>query len=740
WASVLLFTVSCVGVGHLLLRRVFRVGELLLAETWLSSMAVGMACFVVAIYAAGAVGAFHPALSLLLPAACIGASYRDIKSLAVRTFLDLTAPSEQTRVVALIRKAATIWAFIGLGVIYLIALTPDTISLDSAWYHLPVAHDYVRAGRLIPFPSEYNRAFPQMNSIVYTWAFLLPGITHPLDWMLALHIDYSMIIWKAIGVAAGVEYLLGDRRVRGIWTGFFLFPMVFTFANAVTAGPEHISGFWAIPLFLATARMLKDFSLRWAALLGVISGGAILSRYQSVYMIAACGSMIMARWGWLLYQRGRGRPTVDLRRLWQGPLLVIGLGLLVSSPHFIKNIVFYGDPVYPFMMSVLPGSHPSHPEAVSFFKSTLGDPGNRPKFHGFERISAAFRIFFTFSFQPHHVVVKQDWPIFGSLFTLLMPCVAFIRSPGRILLGIYCCFVVIAVWCNLYLQTRYLNTASTIFAATGLALMVRVWELGRSSRVALSLLVMFQVIWQGDAATYSGDEPITSSIKLIRSGWAGELEPEARYPYWRGFAGITAATPEDAQILVRGPRTILGLDRFCHRDVQSQQGNFYYAPLRNSAELWQHYRERGITHLVHKRNSGYAGTLQSAVLYADLVTRQAMPVQSFGAWQLVELSPTPPIAPEDFVVAVIGVRSGYPDGVFDVRDLTLRGKLDRRRPDSAKPTKLAKTKQDVVRLAKDAHVLVVGPDAPKKELKVTIDSGFTRFEEINDVVIYVKKG
>ncbi len=745
WLYVAVYSCSCVGVGLVLLRRAFRVPESAVLESWLLGMAAGQAAFVVSLYGFGAIGAFHPAMSIALPILCLAVGWRDLVRLVGRTVSTVRERRADGTVFGdLTVKVASAWALLGLAIIYIIGFTPATISLDAAWYHLPVAHDYVRAGGLIPFPSEYNRNFPQMNSIVFTWAFMLPGMEHPFDWMMALHLDYSMILWKALGVAVGAHIMLGESRTRGLWTGFFLFPMVFTFANSVSGGPEHFSGFWTIPMFVATLRMLKDLDPRWCAILGVFAGGAILSRYQSVYMIAACGAFIAARWVWLLVADLRGQSIVPRKRLWIAPLLVIGLGSAVAAPHFIKNFVFYGDPLYPFLVDKIPGVHPTHPEAVAFFKSTLGSEGARPKFQGLGRVAAGFQYFFTFSFRPSNVVVKQLWPFFGSLFTLLLPCALFVRSPGRIWIGIGCCFVVISVWCNLYLQTRYLNTASTIFAATAVALIVRVWELGLLARVMLVPLVLLQAIWGLDSATYTGDGPIISTLKLARSGWAGKLDPEARYPWWRGFKRVTEATPEDAQILVRGPRMHLGLDRYAHRDVQSQQGNFYYGPLRTAQELWQHYRERGITHVLFKRNHDYAGTLQSSVLFSELVARQGMPQQKFGAWDLVELAPEPPIEAGPLDVLVLGVAAPYSDGVYQVEDLTVRkspkpAKGAKRSTRETVPprTPIANTNEAQAALP-STEVVVVG-DAQMPSFKTALKSRFELFGKIGEVSLYVRK-
>ncbi len=47
---------------------------------------------------------------------------------------------------------AVIFGVAGVIFVYLGAFTPDAINFDSSWEHIPIAVDYARAGRLIPFP------------------------------------------------------------------------------------------------------------------------------------------------------------------------------------------------------------------------------------------------------------------------------------------------------------------------------------------------------------------------------------------------------------------------------------------------------------------------------------------------------------------------------------------------------------------------------------------------------------
>lgn len=739
WAYVALYTLACVGIGHAVLQRVLRLSDPPLLETWLFSMGLGLTVFVLSLYVLGSVGGLQPALAIGLPVLSVAGCQKRLGGLLRRTIAELRTPVASTLAETIVRRLATAGGLIAFAILYAIAFTPEAISYDAAWYHLPVAHDYARLGRIVPFPSDYNRALPQLASLVYAWGFLLPGIEHPFDWMMALHLEYSMVVWKAIGVSVGAQWVLGDVRRRGLWAGYFLFPLVFAFGHSVVGGAEHFGGFWSAPMMVATGRLLRDFDLRRCALLGIFAGAAILTKYQAIYMITACGGAIAVRWLWLVVHRGPEQRAIGWARMWRGPLLVIGIAALVAAPHFVKNAVFYGDPLYPFLQSAFPDTHPTHEHAQRLFSDMLGDPDNRPMERGADRIWHAIALFFEFSFSPHYASGIQRWPVFGCLFILLMPCALFVRDSRRIWFGIWCAFAVIAVWGNTYMTDRYLNAVVPVFAAVTVALLVRVWELGRPARIALVPLVGLQLAWNADAPVYSGNEQIAATMKLARSGWEGRLDPEQRYPYNAIFQKITAATPEDAQILLRAHQAV-GIDRSVHRDVQWQQANFYYAPLRDAAELWQLYSDRGITHLLYKRDDHYAGTIQSSVLFAALVHRSKMPVQKFGGWQLVALSPAAPPASQPMNVAVFGLRRFYPDGLYQVEDLDVYGRMDRRKRERPKPRVALDDDVPATELIGRAEAIVLGDDEKlESDVRAKVSRDFQKVDALDGATIHLRR-
>lgn len=743
-----LFQLACVTLGSRLLARIMQERALPLLESWIASMGLGLVVFVAAMYVAGALALFITPVAVALPVAMLAIGHRAGLALLRRTADQWPAVQEATLATRMFRTAILLAGFVGVALIYGIGFSPDAISFDAQWYHLPVAQDYARTGRIIAFPGDYNRSFPHLSSIVYTWGWLMPGMSTPLSWMMALHLEFAMVVWKLVGIAALAQWMLADHGRRGLWVGLMLFPAIFAFGNTVGGGAEHFLAFWAAPMLTSTVRMLEDdFDPRHAILLGCFAGGATSTKYQAIYMVAACGTLIAARWVVVVLVHVRASspqhrfPPALLRRLWLAPLLIIGFTCLVSAPHFIKNTILYDNPLYPFAQDLF-GGNPTHDRAAELWRTMLGEEENHPAARGTGRLWWTFEIFATFSFVPHYTVGwVKPWPLFGSLFTLLVPCALLLHKSGRIWIGIWCGFVVVAIWGNTYLTDRYLNAAVPVFAATTVALLVRLWALGPIARLGLVPLVGIQLLWSADTAMYSGEKLLGRTMAIWASGWNERTDDDLRLARFEDFTAITAATPADARVLLRGSRPSLGLDREVWLDLQWGQSGLYYEPIRDGAELWQLYRDRGITHLVWRRDVHYSGTMQSSILFAELIARSGVKRTRFGEFDLVTLPSEPP--PASTPLMVLGLRQRlYADGLYRVEDLHAFGRHSAKEREHVPPRVAVDQKDEaavIVALGRADVVALGRPVRASKLVRRELERAFDRFESLDTVEIWLRK-
>ena len=127
------------------------------------------------------------------------------------------------------------------------------------------------------------------------------------------------------------------------------FPGLFLYDSSLITGADHILAFWAPALGLALVRMGRRFTVREAVLAGALTGATILTKYQGSYFFVPIALLVL----FLAIRFRRIRPAVA----W-------GLACLtVSSAHWLKNWIFYGDPFYPLLHKYLE-VHPFHEGAA----------------------------------------------------------------------------------------------------------------------------------------------------------------------------------------------------------------------------------------------------------------------------------------------------------------------------------------------------------------------------------------
>ena len=670
WSYVGLFSAACASVGHAALTRWLRVQHLPPLEAAVQSMAVGVVGFVLAMYVAGALGWYTTGFAVALPVVMLAATGRD----GLRMLRDLLAEARRADPARL----RTTWlAAVGalcVGIVYLGAFTPDSLNYDSTWCHLTVAQDYARAGRIVPFPADYTKNVPQLASLIHTWGWLLPGLDAPLRWMLVLHNELGLFLWTLAGVAAGVRRLVDDQTLRGTWASFFLFPVIFVYDHNLGGAADHICAFFAVPILLATLQVCANFSPGNSVLLGIVSAGAIATKYQAVYLVLPAVLVVGGVWSLRVTQHVRARrpgsanlqPSVSLARLVRSPLLFALAGAVCVSPHFIRQTVFHHNPFYPFLQNVLTSSKPTTPDAAFLFSQTITDQNWVPKGGLWERLRNAGLLMLQFSFVPHYSFTGQS-PMFGSLFTLLTPMICFVRERWRLLVALFLANVALLIWALVYNVDRNLQVFMPVMICATTALIIKCWQLGALARLGLVPLVALQVVWGADAAFYNGHDRMSSALSLIRSGYEGRSHTRFR-DYRHDFLAIGEALPPNARVLLHTSHQSLGIDRDIVLDWIGYQAYITYDHVHTPRELYDYYRARGITHLLHMAGVRPAGTRQEEVLWDAFIQRYARSIGSYGGYKLLAMPDKPPPVTAPYRVAVIDL-PGYSDGIYPIERL-----------------------------------------------------------------------
>lgn len=726
WGYGLLFNVALVCLGFVIVHRLCRQRALPPLELLVMSAAAGAVGFSTAMSVLGWLGLYNGPAALALAAGCIAAGGPGLARHLVAAREGITREPVRPLV-------AAAWAFGAIGVlfVYLTLLSPDAMNYDATWCHLTVPQDYARHGRMVPFPGDYARNHPHLAGMLHTWGWIVPGLSQPERWMMALHTEFWLFLWTLGGVAAATRCMLGDTTERGTWAAFFLFPAIFVYDHNIGGAADHVLAFFAAPMLLAALRAARSMSAGSFALLAVVASGAILTKFQGGYLLLPIAIYLGVAW----LRRLAGTPRAERPRdLWLGgPLAVPVLLAVLTAPHFGTNWVYYGNPFYPFGQETWKGSHPVVPGGAFLVEHVFKDWNWRPHGTPLENLKEAVKLAFEFSFEPHYSFTKY-FPMFGSLFTLGLPLLPLVGRGRRIWPGALIGLGALVVWGLTFRVDRNLQGFAPILIATTGAILVRAWDLGWVARAGLVVLVGLQVIWGGDAVFYSGHDRLRGAVDLIRSGYEGRARVRLD-GYRADYRALTQALPRDARVLLHNNHLSLGLDRDVILDWPAFQGLIGLDGVRSTRGLVELWRRHGLTHVVHVPGWRPAATKQDEVLFAELRFR-AGDVKRFGP---LELFPVPAAgAGKDLRVLALGLW-GYRNGLYPVEAMTTHEGLPAHLlawPAPAVP--LAPAEDAQTALLAQADVVLVGagqvaPPAMQRELGtqfaagISYRSGFTVF-------------
>ena len=445
----------------------------------------------------------------------------------------------------------------------------------------------------------------------------------------------------------------------------------------MNAGADHVAGFWVLPIILLTIRAWKNFELARTCWAGVFIAALALTKYTAFVIALPAGLLLVVRGLWRAGAQRSLAPLISTGAF-------VSCVLLVTAPHWLKNWIWYGDPIYPQLRAFLPVR--PWVEGSDERRAVLDEIR-----HGAELtpagIFAALKSTFTFSFIPNDwEFLQRDWPIFGSLFTLTLPCLSFLRRAGA-LWGIYLgSMASVFFWYLLAHYDRYLQAILPAMALGTAACLARVWTLGFSARLSVSLLVSFQIIWGSDVPFFRthnqiGDSPIRYVAQFLASGF--EQRP-GRLSLFEPLPSIGKQIPEDAVVLAHEDALILGMNRNWVSD--QQQSLIRYGKLGSPKAIHDQLSELGVTHLVWGPNSKQKESLADDLAFfafAVLHTEEQKEVAGHHIGRLPKQPPSASTGSGDPEVAVYSCGNPFRTGWYRLSDLTLlvsppkrpRGKL-----------------------------------------------------------------
>jgi hypothetical protein len=658
WVGAVAWLAACLIGGYALLGAIVR-GALPKLEQLTLGLALGVGAFGLAVFFVGLVHGLNVVTFFLLPAAfaAVGWRYsgRELFRFARRTLrARLALPVWHLPVLVL--------AVLALGIVYFTILSPDVVSFDVRWYHMPIAQRYALSGAVTRFDEGFwPAAFPHLLSYIYAWAFLAPQTLLFDRIELCAHLEFVIFLATLAQIPVLVRKLVPGSRAGITWVTLLLFPGLYIYDLNLHAGADRTTGYFALPIALTFIRAWRRFDLKEVTLFSLMIGLATLTKYTALPIVLPPALALFVRGAYVLARRRTRKEALAFAGL-------LILPLVVTAPHWLKNIVYYGDPMYPMLHKYFP-SHPWAPEAKARLQ-ILEDTG-RPGSFDADGLLAAAKTTLTFSFEPNNwEFLYGNWPVFGSLFTLTMPCLLFVRGAAKVAwlyaLGLSAVFI----WYLLTHYDRYLVAAVPLMAGATATTCVLIVRAGLWPRVALFCLVALQAIWAGDTPfirTHNllNESPIRHVAKFLASAF--ERQPN-RLAVYEPLTTIGRSFPKDATVLAHDTIMILGIDRNWVTDLH--QLEFNYARLASPAKINDKLRSLGVTDLVWPPWTLGRDAVGEDLAFYNYAYRATTDRRIVGGMWLAHVpSKRPRATGTEFRVAYFGCGSPYRTGWYDLAEL-----------------------------------------------------------------------
>lgn len=714
WAAV--FGLSALSIGNLLVVWLSRPGERTEGQFTLG-FASGVFVFFLAIFLAGIAGKLHQATFFAIPALLFGLGAR-------RLFRDVRERLERIRDGS-IRLELTWWeglalaaGAIGLAVVFLPTLVPENVAYDARWYHLPLAEEYVLQGGIRRFPEGWvPSAMPHLASLLYAWTFLAPGADLFDRIITAAQLEYLIFLATLPGIPLLVRSVVPGVRANLSWVWAFTFPALFIYDTGLSVAADHICALFAIPAYVAMQRALRELAPRACALLVIQLAALALSKYTALVAIAFPVLAIAVRMAWLCWLRIRGRVR-NHNWLW-GPLSALVLGLAITSPHWLKNWLWYGDPLYPILHQHF-ASRPWIPDGALIYQVFLNEAFAALGSWQDKTLGGLYALY-------DHSFGLYTWEVFhgrfavmGSLFTFILVALPFVKAPLRLWGLILATHLGIFIWYVRFHEDRYLQTIFPWMVAATAAIAALAWRRGPLARVGVLSLTAIQLVG-GTEAMFWPTHQMTgrSGLSLANDFFAQTMRknfgPRVR-PY-EDMAAIGKDLPKGSKVLMHRDHLRLGIGVSVVADAYRSQYGLSYGYIGSSSALYRVLKSYGVTHVLWTPEQTYGEqSLAAELVFHAFVARHLKNPQYRGGRRLAELSPEPPTE-EGSTVFVFGCDPNlYKSGLYEMSQLTrsplvLPGK---QQPPLATPrVPLEGDPAPLMARASHAAIQTGCPDAPK---------------------------
>ncbi len=662
WGLFALFVVSSTAVGAAIVR--WASPRARPDGFWPLAFASGAAVFALSNGFFGWLQLIGPKYFVLLPMTLLALGWR---AGVTEVLASLAARRDRGERFSPLEVLALGFGLVCIGLVGLQTLAPDNVNYDAAWYHLRAAERYALAGGQVRTPEgDLLLALPQTASWLYTWAFLWPiaGIDDHVR--LSLLLEFGTVLGTVAAIPALVRTLapsLPREVTRLSWIAFFFFPTIFIYDTGLMGGADHIVALWSVTALLVWYFARRANTGRAWVLFGLHIAG-LLAKYSSIYVLVPLVVLVGCDWLWRWKKAGR---AFAAGQKW-GPILTAIVGLALTSPYWLRNAIWYHNPLYPAASHTFP-STPWNEDAEAWEANTRESTVWAENGTLAHKADVSARALFNYQTDLNTWGdLTEGQPIAGAIYFLSLLALPFI--PGRKRRLVVLAVIVnvgIVVWYNTHQhQMRYLTVLMAPMAAGAAAVAVSLWraqwlagKLAVGAAIAYHLAAFADMPFRKTHRMAGGESTVGVAANfLARHGTRAEK--------FVGWEKIGDSLPPSAVPLVHSIFPHLGMKRQSVTDITGLQYGINYGRWGSQKEILRHLRLMGVTHAILNPGSEQSDSVTGEALFLGLVV-QSPDKQVISGFRVYEL---PPVAHEiGEGILYVGCGNLYKSGLYTLEAL-----------------------------------------------------------------------
>jgi hypothetical protein len=230
------------------------------------------------------------------------------------------------------RCEAPIWVRVAIvlafSLVLLLALAPPVEAFDALLYHLSIPAMWLKDGGLILFNMPHYW-FPHLIEGIFIWPMALGNDTAPQIIHFTFGILTVLLLWD------WSRQLWGNRMAW--WVVAVILTMPSLFWLAAWAYTDLALSFYSMSVLYTIYKWKHTGNSSWLVISGLMAGFAMGVKYTS-FLIPLTGVVFLFWWG----RRGIRNTSLIIFRF-------IGSSFIVAFPWYVRNWVWTGNPVYPFI-------------------------------------------------------------------------------------------------------------------------------------------------------------------------------------------------------------------------------------------------------------------------------------------------------------------------------------------------------------------------------------------------------